>query len=137
MFDKSDSSLDSAHRPLPLEVGQGACACSGIRIARIARPFLARYVIISGPHATSIRPRASKYFVNETANVNNGRSRAILPSKPMREFASFISTRVYASRREILPVRAILRKGKKRRLSLSLSASVSTDRYRGILALNL
>lgn len=94
MFDKSDSSLDSAHRPLPLEVGQGACACSGIRIARIARPFLARYVIISGPHATSIRPRASKYFVNETANVNNGRSRAILPSKPMREFASFISTRV-------------------------------------------
>lgn len=94
MFDKSDSSLDSAHRPLPLEVGQGACACSGIRIARIARPFLARYVIISGPHATSIRPRASKYFVNETANVNNGRSRAILPSKSMREFASFISTRV-------------------------------------------
>lgn len=134
MFDKSDSSLDSAHRPLPLEVGQGACACSGIRIARIARPFLARYVIISGPHATSIRPRASKYFVNETANVNNGRSRAILPSKSMREFASFISTRVLR-----IETRNSSRASnfKERKEASTLSASVSTDRYRGILALNL
>lgn len=136
MFDKSDSSLDSAHRPLPLEVGQGACACSGIRIARIARPFLARYVIISGPHATSIRPRASKYFVNETANVNNGRSRAILPSKPMREFASFISTRVLRIETRNSS-RASNFKERKEASTLSLSASVSTDRYCGILALNL
>lgn len=136
MFDKSDSSLDSAHRPLPLEVGQGACACSGIRIARIARPFLARYVIISGPHATSICPRASKYFVNETANVNNGRSRAILPSKPMREFASFISTRVLRIETRNSS-RASNFKERKEASTLSLSASVSTDRYCGILALNL
>lgn len=134
MFDKSDSSLDSAHRPLPLEVGQGACACSGI--ARIARPFLARYVIISGPHATSICPRASKYFVNETANVNNGRSRAILPSKPMREFASFISTRVLRIETRNSS-RASNFKERKEASTLSLSASVSTDRYCGILALNL